>query len=257
VPLRAGRPALLRDPGSDLHALSPLSRALIVALDTPSLEGARTLADQVKGSAAALKVGLELFVAEGPVAVRELARVRPIFLDLKLHDIPETVERAVARACDLGAALLTVHASGGPAMLERAVRRAEAEGGALRVVAVTVLTSLDAADLAATGVTRAPGEHALALARMARGAGVSAFVCSPREVAALRGALGADVALITPGVRPAGESAGDQKRTDTPEGAIAAGADAVVVGRPIRDAADPRAAAERIARALASATRPS
>ena len=231
-----------------------LSRSLVVALDTQALDDARALADRVKESAAALKIGLELFVAEGPNAVRTIAREarRPIFLDLKLHDIPETVERAVARACALGAALLTVHACGGPAMLERAAARAAKEATGLTVVAVTVLTSLDARDLAATGATRAPLEQALLLARMAHGAGVSAFVCSPREVRALRDALGADATLITPGVRPADAAADDQKRTDTPEGAIAAGANAVVVGRPIRDAADPRAAAERIARAIRS-----
>ncbi len=204
----------------------------------------------MKESADALKVGLELFVAEGPDAVRTLARERPVFLDLKLHDIPETVERAVARAAALGASLLTVHASGGPAMLERACARAQREATGLRVVAVTVLTSLDRGDLEAIGVREDPGKHALALAKMARAAGVDAFVCSPHEVRALRRALGPDVALITPGVRPAGADAGDQKRTDTPEGAIASGASAVVVGRPIRDAANPRAAAERIARDL-------
>lgn len=224
---------------------------LFVALDTPSLADACALAERVKDAADGLKVGLELFVSEGPNAVRTLAREGlPIFLDLKLHDIPETVERAVARAGALGASLLTVHASGSPAMLERAVKRAASEGGALRVVAVTVLTSFDVADLAAVGVARDPAAQALLLARMAQNAGVDAFVCSPHEVGALREALGPDVMLITPGVRPLGDASGDQKRVDTPEGAVARGASAVVVGRPIRDAADPRAAAERIARAI-------
>ncbi len=224
---------------------------LYVALDTPSLADARALAERVKASADGLKIGLELFVAEGPNAVTTIAREgRPIFLDLKLHDIPETVERAVARACALGASLLTVHASGGPAMLERAVTRAAKEATGLRVVAVTVLTSLDASDLEAIGVSREPASHALALATMAKKSGVDAFVCSPKEVRALRDALGPDVALITPGVRPAGGATGDQKRTDTPEGAIASGASAVVVGRPIRDAADPAAAAAAIKHAL-------
>jgi orotidine-5'-phosphate decarboxylase len=226
---------------------------LFVALDTPSLADARSLAERVKASADGLKIGLELFVAEGPSAVTTLAREGlPIFLDLKLHDIPETVERAVARACALGASLLTVHASGGPAMLERAVARASKEASGLRVVAVTVLTSLDASDLDAIGVSRAPAEHALALAKMAHESGVDAFVCSPKEVSALRRALGPGAMLVTPGVRPAGGESGDQKRTDTPEGAIASGASAVVVGRPIRDAADPAAAAAAIARAIGS-----
>jgi len=240
---------VLRDPGPNLHALTTPS--LIVALDTEGLDQARALAARVKDSADALKIGLELFVAEGPAAVRAIAREeRPIFLDLKLHDIPETVERAVARACALGVSLLTVHASGGPAMLERAAARADKEATGLRVVAVTVLTSLDASDLAAIGVARGEHEHVVALAKMARAAGVSAFVCSPREARALRDALGDDVFLVTPGVRPAGADAGDQKRTDTPEGAIAAGASAIVVGRPIRDAADPGAAAQAIATAI-------
>jgi len=240
---RHGRPALLRDPGTDLQPL-------IVALDTPSLAEARALAERVKDSVDGLKVGLELFVSEGPSAVVSLAKERPVFLDLKLHDIPETVERAVARACATGARLLTVHASGGPAMLERAVERAAKENTGLRIIAVTVLTSLDAGDLEAIGVGRDPASQALTLAKMARKHGVDAFVCSPKEVRALRDALGDGVMLVTPGVRPAGDTSGDQKRTDTPEGAIAAGATAVVVGRPIRDAADPAAAAAAIRRAL-------
>jgi orotidine-5'-phosphate decarboxylase len=228
--------------------------SLIVALDTPSLEDALTFSGRVGDAADAFKVGLELFVAEGPRAVRAIADGTrlPIFLDLKLHDIPETVDRAVARVCALGVSLLTVHASGGPAMLERAAKRADAEKAGLTIVAVTVLTSLDGPDLEATGVTRSPAAHAVALAQVARRAGVSAFVCSPHEVSALRDALGPAALLITPGVRPleASSDTQDQKRTDTPEGAIARGANAVVVGRPIRDAADPRAAAERIAHAI-------
>jgi orotidine-5'-phosphate decarboxylase len=226
--------------------------ALYVALDTPSLAEARTLAERVKDSVDGFKVGLELFVSEGPSAVVSFALLRPVFLDLKLHDIPETVERAVARACATGAKLLTVHASGGPAMLERAVERAAKENTGLRIIAVTVLTSLDAGDLEAIGVSRDPASQALTLAKMARKHGVDAFVCSPKEVRALRDSLGDEVMLVTPGVRPAGgDASGDQKRTDTPEGAVAAGASAVVVGRPIRDAADPAAAAAAIKRALA------
>jgi orotidine-5'-phosphate decarboxylase len=205
----------------------------------------------VKASANGFKIGLELFVSAGPKAVHEVAEVgRPIFLDLKLHDIPETVDRAVARACSLGVKLLTVHASGGAAMLERAVKRAELERTGLTIVAVTVLTSLDTPDLEAIGVARDPSAHALLLAKLATRAGVSAFVCSPREVALLRRELGRDVMLITPGVRPTGDERGDQKRTDTPEGALASGATAVVVGRPIRDAASPADAAARIAASL-------
>jgi orotidine-5'-phosphate decarboxylase len=226
---------------------------LIVALDCPSFDEAESLARQVSPSADAFKVGLELYVAEGPRAVRGIAEAtqKPIFLDLKLHDIPETVERAVARACALGASLLTVHTSGGPAMLERAVKRAEKEASGLTIVGVTVLTSFDAADLDAIGVRRDASSQTLLLARMASRSGVSAFVCSPHEVAALRKELGPTAMLITPGVRPAGDATGDQKRTDTPEAAIANGASAVVVGRPIRDAPDPADAARRIADRIA------
>ncbi len=223
---------------------------LYVALDTPSLGAARTLADIVKTSADGFKIGLELFVAEGPAAVREIASAgKPIFLDLKLHDIPETVERAVARVCALGCSLLTVHAGGGPTMLERAVERAAKEATGLTIVAVTVLTSLDETDLEAVGISRPLDAHTVALATMAQRAGVSAFVCSPREVHALRVGLGSSALLITPGIRPEGAE-DDQKRSGTPEGAIAAGANVIVVGRPIRDAADPAAAAARIASAI-------
>ncbi|HSQ66138.1 MAG TPA: orotidine-5'-phosphate decarboxylase [Polyangiaceae bacterium] len=230
-----------------------MSRAqLVVALDVPTVDEAKALASKVRASADLFKVGLELFVDAGPRAVTEVREAggRPIFLDLKLHDIPETVERAVARACGLGAAWLTVHASGGPRMLSRAVERAAKEGSGLSIVAVTVLTSLDAGDLRAVGIPATPEAHALELARMAWAAGVRAFVCSPAEVARLREALGPDALLVTPGVRPAGSALGDQKRVDTPEGAVARGASAVVVGRPIRDASDPAAAAAEIARAL-------
>jgi orotidine-5'-phosphate decarboxylase len=230
--------------------------ALIVALDTPTLDDALKLATRLGDVPDAVKVGLELFVAEGPHAMHALAKETrlPIFLDLKLHDIPETVERAVAQAAALGASLLTVHAQGGAAMLERAVRCAQKEGD-LTIVAVTVLTSLDAVDLEACGVTRSPDQQALRLAQMAQSVGVSAFVCSPNEVRLLREGLGSSPLLITPGVRPRGVSVDDQKRTDTPEGAVARGASAVVVGRPIRDAEDPRKAAEVIAHAIRSPSR--
>ena len=223
-----------------------------MALDLPSLDGAKALAAKVRASADLFKVGLELFVEAGPRAVTEIrdAGAKPIFLDLKLHDIPETVERAVARACALGASMLTVHAGGGPRMLARAVERAAKEATGLTIIAVTVLTSLDADDLKAIGVAASPEAHAALLARMAWAAGVRSFVCSPQEVGRLREALGPEAYLVTPGVRPAGASHGDQKRVDTPEGAVARGASAVVVGRPIRDAGDPAAAAAEIARAL-------
>jgi len=225
------------------------SSRVIVALDVPSLEEARALALDVRDAVGMLKVGLELFVEAGPHAVA-LGRDtgRPVFLDLKLCDIPETVDRAVARAAALGAKMLTVHAGGGPAMLRRAVERARREGGGLEIVAVTVLTSLDAADLGAMGVGGDVATQVERLARMAWTEGVRAFVCSPHEASRLRVALGAGAVLVTPGVRAAAAAGGDdQKRTMSAGEAVRAGADWVVVGRPIRDARDRLAAARAIA----------
>ena len=232
------------------------------ALDFPTVDAAHAIAAQVARHVAYLKVGLELFISEGGAALA-LGRALdvPIFLDLKLHDIPETVERAVARACALGAKLLTVHACGGPAMLERAVARANAEATGLEIVAVTVLTSLDTADLARIGLRDEPRDAALRLARLAADAGVTHFVCSPHEARALRAALGADAVLITPGIRPgAAESAdgkdashADQKRVMTAGAAISEGADVLVLGRPIRDAKDPLGVVTAVAREIALA----
>jgi orotidine-5'-phosphate decarboxylase len=227
-----------------------VSSRVILALDVPSLDRARALALAVKGAVGMLKVGLELYVEAGPSAVtvgRDAGL--PVFLDLKLHDIPETVERAVGRASALGARILTVHASGGRAMLRRAVERARKDGAGLEIVAVTVLTSLETSDLADAGVAGDLPSQVERLARLAWDEGVRAFVCSPREAARLRGALGAEATLITPGVRAAGDAGkDDQKRTMTAGEAVAAGATWVVVGRPIRDAADPLAAAQAFTR---------
>src|SRR4051812_25502119 len=188
-----------------------------------------------------VKVGLELFVEAGPkaVAIGE-ACGRPVFLDLKLHDIPETVERAVARAAALGAKVLTIHASGGPAMCARAAARAAREGTGLVIAAVTGLPSLDGADLGAMGVQRGVAAHARRLARMAFDQGVRAFVCSPHEARAMRAELGSEATILTPGVRASSEGSAakqdDQKRVATAARAIEDGADWLVVGRPIRDA---------------------
>jgi orotidine-5'-phosphate decarboxylase len=202
-----------------------------------------------------LKVGLELFVAAGPAAIGLGAETgRPVFLDLKLHDIPETVERAVARASSLGARMLTVHAAGGAAMLRRVVERANKEAAGLEIVAVTVLTSLDTHDLGAIGVAGDVASHVEKLARLAWNEGVRAFVCSPHEAARLRDALGPGATLVTPGVRATTAARpDDQKRTMTAGEAVAQGADWVVVGRPIRDAADPAATARDIARETSAA----
>jgi orotidine-5'-phosphate decarboxylase len=224
------------------------------ALDFATVDEARAAARLVAPAIGMIKVGLELFVNAGPSVVALGKDVGlPVFLDLKLHDIPETVERAVAQAANLGARLVTVHASGGRTMLKRAVARAgnQACGASgLAICAVTVLTSLDDADLADVGLAGPTAAAALRLARMAFDEGVRWFVCSPAEVRSLRTALGKDAVLITPGVRPASAAQGDQKRVATPEQAIADGADWVVVGRPIRDAADPLAAAQAIAAAV-------
>jgi len=226
------------------------------ALDFAHADEARAAAREVAPAVGMLKVGLELFVEAGPsiVALGRDAGL-PVFLDLKLHDIPETVERAVARASRLGARLVTVHASGGRTMLRRAVERARAEGADLAICAVTVLTSLDDGDLADIGMSGSSREAAVRLARVAFDEGVRWFVCSPAEVAALRHALGSEAVLVTPGVRPAASAAGDQKRVATPEQAIADGADWVVVGRPIRDASNRVEAARAIGEAVVRARR--
>jgi orotidine-5'-phosphate decarboxylase len=245
----------------------PSSR-VIFALDYPGLDLARQGAMAVREAIGMVKVGLELYVDAGPRAVALGSEVGlPVFLDLKLHDIPETVDRAVARASALGARMLTVHASGGPAMLARAARRARDEGAGLEILAVTVLTSLDARDLQALGVAGDVREHVARLAKMAWEQGVHGFVCSPHEASHLRSVLGAEATLVTPGIRarssgapppgerspgalPAGVSGAaggdDQKRTMTAGEAVRAGASWVVVGRPIRDAKDPLAAARAL-----------
>lgn len=226
---------------------------LAFPLDYPDLGAARRGAALVAASAGVLKIGLELFVKEGPAAVKlgtELAC--SVFLDLKLHDIPATVDAAVASAADLGVKYLTIHAGGGPAMVEAAARRAEKTPG-LTILAVTVLTSMDDADLAAVGVSSPASEQALRLARMAHAAGARGFVCSPAELRAMRGALGPEVVLVTPGIRPAGAAMGDQKRTGTPRQATLDGASVLVVGRPIREASDPAAAARGVLEEIASA----
>jgi orotidine-5'-phosphate decarboxylase len=223
---------------------------LIVALDTTDRDRAAGWAAAVTPHAGLFKLGLEFFLAQGGAGLRAIAG-RPIFLDLKLHDIPNTVAGAVRAVLPLAPRLLTVHAAGGSAMVA-AAREAAAAAGAARpmIIAVTVLTSLDAATLAATGVAGTPADQVLRLARLAVAAGADGLVCSPLEVAMLRQALGAGPKLVVPGIRPAGSAAGDQARTMTPAEAVAAGADWIVVGRPITGAADPGQAAAAIAAAI-------
>jgi orotidine-5'-phosphate decarboxylase len=229
---------------------SPAAR-LIAALDTDDPAQAEAWARALAGRVGLLKIGLELFVAAGPSVVPRIAAHAPVFLDLKLHDIPNTVAGAVRAAGALRPAMLTLHAAGGPAMLAAARAAAEA-GGAPRplLLAVTVLTSLDADTLAATGIAAGPVPQVLRLARLALGAGADGLVCSPQEVAPLRAAFGAAPLLVVPGVRPPGTAAGDQARTATPAAALAAGADWLVLGRPLTTMADPGAAAASLAHSL-------
>jgi len=222
---------------------------LIVALDTSELAQARMWASAASPHAGMVKVGLELFLAHGAEAVRTLAR--PVFLDLKLHDIPNTVAGALRAVLPLAPAMLTVHAAGGGAMIETARRSLDSAGAATQLLAVTVLTSLDTEALHATGVAGGPRQQVLRLARLALSAGAHGLVCSPHEVAMLRNALGAAPVLVVPGIRPDGSPTGDQARTMTPRATIDAGADWIVVGRPITAAGDPAAAAAAIARDIA------
>jgi orotidine-5'-phosphate decarboxylase len=221
---------------------------LIAALDTPSRADADALVGKLDGVPSWVKIGLELFCAEGPSIVRELsARGLAIMLDLKLHDIPETVGRATANVAGLGAGLLTVHASGGHAMLEAAVKAA----GDMRILAVTVLTSLDDSDLAQIGAMSPVADLVKKRAQLAVAAGCHGIVASPHEVAILREVVPAGFLVVTPGVRPEGSPHGDQKRVMTPRQARAAGADLVVIGRPLRDSQDPAATARAIVEELA------
>lgn len=222
---------------------------LIAALDTADLSRARSLATAVAPHCAMLKAGLEFFVAHGPAGVRALAP-NPVFLDLKLHDIPNTVAGAVRAVLPLAPRMLTLHAGAGVAALEAARRAAEGEGRPL-LLGVTVLTSLDAQALHGVGVAGGPRQQVLRLARLAMDAGLDGLVCGPQEVAMLRDAFGAAPVLVVPGVRPAGSATGDQARVATPAEAARAGADWIVVGRPITDASDPAVAAAGIAREIA------
>ena len=224
-----------------------MSGRVYVALDTTDLQRAKDLAGKVRHHVGGVKLGLEFFCANGPAGVREIAALGlPIFLDLKLHDIPNTVAKAVQALRPLEPALLTVHAGGGRAMMEDA--KAAAPKGT-RVVAVTVLTSLDEADLAATGIRLDAQAQVERLAALAREAGLDGIVCSGREVAAAKRAW-SDGYFVVPGVRPAEAGLGDQKRAVTPRAALDAGASILVVGRPITQAADPDSAARAIAATL-------
>lgn len=227
---------------------------LIVALDVPSAGLARELAAQLHGTCRWVKVGLELYLASGTEMVEELASQGfSIFLDLKFHDIPNTVAGAVRSAASMGASLLTVHAAGGPAMLHAAADAAASTKNAPQLLAVTVLTSMDREQLSVIGIETTAADQVLRLARMAIASEIRGLVCSPEEVGLLRRELGEQPRLVVPGIRPAGAAVGDQKRIATPADAIRAGASQLVVGRPITQAADPAKAAQSILDEIASA----
>lgn len=231
---------------------------IFVALDTPDLTVATGLASALRGSIGGVKLGLEFFCANGPDGVRQLtASGVPVFLDLKFHDIPNTVTGAVRGAMSVGASILNVHAIGGETMMKTAVATVDecvtaSECVRPLLIGVTVLTSLDQEDFAAVGLSGTPKDQVVHLARLTQDCGLDGVVCSAREIAAIRAACGDDFKLIVPGIRPEGSKMGDQKRTLTPKQAIEAGADYLVIGRPITAAPDPAAAASKIAASIGS-----
>jgi orotidine-5'-phosphate decarboxylase len=239
---------------SDLASSDPRNR-LAVALDFPAAQPALEFVDRLDGACRWLKVGMELYYSAGNPLLETLrARGFSLFLDLKLHDIPNTVAGAVRSVTQSGASLLTIHAGGGEAMI-RAAAAAAAVPGAPQLLAVTVLTSMDAEQLHGIGVSAAPAQQVLQLARLAAQAGGErmGMVCSAEEVGLLRAELGPATTLVVPGIRPAGAALGDQRRVATPATAITAGATMLVVGRPITQAADPAAAARAILAEIAGA----
>lgn len=237
---------------------------LIVALDLASADAAARLAERLRGHAGMFKVGSELFTAEGAVLPRYLiASGQKVFLDLKFHDIPNTVRAAARMGAQMGVTLFNVHASGGRKMMEAALEGARQAGERFRrprprVLAVTVLTSLSGEDLAEVGISGSAEEAVVRMARLAKQAGLDGVVASPREIAAVRRACGNDFLIVTPGIRPVTGTANDQMRVATPGAAVQAGADYLVVGRPITASADPAAAADAIVAEMESVlTRPS
>ncbi|MCC6876295.1 MAG: orotidine-5'-phosphate decarboxylase [Sandaracinaceae bacterium] len=226
---------------------------IVLALDVPELDAAIPWIERLAPEVGCFKVGLELYAAAGPAAVHAIhERGAACFLDLKLHDIPATVARTCGVAAKLGVRYLTIHASNGPSALEAAA--GAVAGSTTQVLAVTVLTSLDSLELSAVGLGSDPNAIVQRLAKLAADQGVRGFVCSPRECALVRQIGGPSSHLVVPGIRPPGSPRGDQRRVATPADAMRAGADVLVVGRPLRDAADPIAAARSIAAEIASVT---
>ena len=224
---------------------------IYVALDTTDLDYALGLASRLRGCVGGLKLGLEFFVAHGPQGVRAFRDLdMPLFLDLKFHDIPNTVAGAARAAAALGVSIINVHAGGGGAMMKAAADAARSVNPRCKVIAVTVLTSLTDTDLAAVGQMASAGEQVLRLAQLTKASGLDGIVCSAHEIAALRAALGPDFLLVVPGIRPAGSELGDQQRVMGPAEAHKAGANILVIGRPITAAPDPVKAARDIAQSL-------
>ena len=224
---------------------------LILALDVPNIDDAKRLLDKVHGKVGLVKVGLELFTACGPDAVKiVLERDIDVFLDLKLHDIPATVARAVSSAKSLKASMLTVHTGGSTAMLQQAN---DNSGENMMILGVTLLTSMGNDDISPVCLQGTPSQIVIKRALLAKHCGLGGLVCSPKEVADVRKAVGENIVLVTPGIRPVGTSMGDQKRAATPASAISDGADYLVVGRPIHFAKNPGDAADKIVNEIASA----
>ena len=220
---------------------------LALALDVSSADEALRLVEQTAASVGVYKIGMQLFYAEGPALVRRIkGQGRKVFLDLKLHDIPNTVASAVRSLTPLGVDFLTLHAGGGPAMLRAAADAA----GDMRLLAVTVLTSMDGEELQSVGIAQPPADQVLQLALLAQAVGIGGLVCSAHEAKLLRQSLGSDAFLVCPGIRPPGSDQGDQKRVATPVEALADGANLLVIGRPIRSAKDPGLAARQILESL-------
>jgi len=220
------------------------------ALDTTDVEAAARLAGTLAGLVGGVKLGLEFFAAHGPGGIRRVAKGMPLFLDLKLHDIPNTVAGAVRALAPLGAAMTTIHASGGMAMMRAAREAADRSPARPLLLGVTILTSLDGAEMKRVGIAGSAADAAKRLAALAQESGLDGAVCSPHEVTALRAQCGPGFKLVVPGIRPAGAASDDQRRIMTAKEALAAGADYLVIGRPITGAADPAAAARTIAEEL-------
>jgi orotidine-5'-phosphate decarboxylase len=223
--------------------------SLVVALDVPTAQEAISLARRLQGRVGMFKIGLELFCAQGPAFIREIQAFAPVFLDLKLHDIPTTVHRALEALLPLDPALIDIHTQGGPAMIEaaaEAVRAHRQGGGRTQLLGVTVLTSLDREALTRLGLATDPGDMALHLARLAKECGCDGVVCSAQEAASVRDACGEAFHRLTPGIRPRGGAVQDQARVVSPSQALRNGSTWLVVGRPITRAADPAAAAAAI-----------